>query len=64
MNPLGEAVKMFPDGLDRIWATWRREYVSGETGKLLGPQRECVLCAVRLAEDQPESLVYCGDKLG
>ncbi len=51
------------DGLDRIWATWRREYVSGETGEIsTASDGECVLCSVlELRHTQPEKLVHCGE---
>ena len=52
------------DGLDRIWATWRREYVSGETGEIsTASDGECVLCSVlELRHTQPEKLVHCGEE--
>ena len=54
------------DGLDRIWATWRREYVSGETGEIArASEGKCVLCAVLdLRKSKPELLVHCGEQAG
>ena len=51
------------DGLERIWATWRHEYVSGETGEISrASDGDCVLCwVVGLRTGQPEKLVYCGE---
>ena len=35
------------DGLDRMWATWRQDYVSGETGEISrASEGKCVLCSV------------------
>lgn len=50
------------DGLERIWATWRRAYVSGETGEISTASKgECVLCSVLdLRKTEPGKLVYCG----
>ena len=51
------------DSLERIWATWRREYVSGETGEISrASDGECVLCSVvGLRSSEPDKLVYCGE---
>ncbi|HAF67765.1 MAG TPA: HIT family hydrolase [Acidimicrobiaceae bacterium] len=51
------------DGLERIWATWRREYVSGETGEIsTASDGQCVLCSVLdLRNTEPDQLVYCGE---
>ena len=51
------------DSLERIWATWRREYVSGETGEISrASDGECVLCSVvGLRTSEPDKLVYCGE---
>ncbi|HAX05077.1 MAG TPA: HIT family hydrolase [Acidimicrobiaceae bacterium] len=51
------------DGLERIWATWRREYVSGETGEIsTASDGQCVLCSVLdLRNTEPDKLVYCGE---
>ena len=50
------------EGLERIWATWRRDYVSGETGEIArASEGRCVLCSVLdLRQTQPELLVHCG----
>ena len=44
------------DGLNRIWATWRQDYVSGETGEIAdASQGRCVLCSVlELGANNPE----------
>jgi len=51
------------DGLDRIWATWRQDYVSGETGEISrASQGKCVLCSVLdLRATHPEQLVHAGE---
>ncbi len=51
------------DGLDRIWASWRQDYVSGETGEISrASQGECVLCSVLdLRATHPEQLVHAGE---
>ena len=51
------------DGLDRIWASWRQEYVSGETGEISrASQGRCVLCSVLdLRATRPEQLVHVGE---
>ena len=48
------------EGLERIWATWRGDYVAGLEAVPVGDQ--CVLCEVLdLRHDHPEQLVYVGD---
>jgi ATP adenylyltransferase len=51
------------DGLDRIWASWRQDYVTGETGEISrAAQGKCVLCSVLdLRATQPEQLVHAGE---
>ena len=51
------------DGLDRIWASWRQDYVTGETGEISRAARgKCVLCSVLdLRATQPEQLVHAGE---
>ena len=51
------------DGLDRMWATWRQDYVSGETGEISrASEGKCVLCSVLdLRASYPEQLVYTGE---
>ena len=51
------------DGLNRIWATWRQDYVSGETGEIAdASQGRCVLCSVlELGANDPEQLVHSGE---
>ena len=51
------------DGLDRMWATWRQDYVSGETGEISrASEGKCVLCSVLdLRASYPEQLVHTGE---
>ena len=51
------------DKLQRLWASWRREYVSGETGEISSAsQGNCVLCSVlEMRHSEPEQLVHCGE---
>jgi ATP adenylyltransferase len=49
-------------GLERLWATWRQEYITGLTTDTSRPIDGCVLCGVLdLRHEHAEQLVHAGE---